>query len=113
MRRMIRSMPMIGLAALPVIATLPVVAVEGLSEADLKRYGKQLSQECITCHRLDGKDVGVPSIVDMSKADFIKSLQLYRTGLRDNPTMVSVASTLDDQQIEALALYFSSLNEKP
>lgn len=106
-------MPMIALAVLTAFATVPVVAIERLSEADLERYGEQLSQECITCHRLDGKDVGVPAIVDMSKAEFIKSMQLYRTGLRENPTMVSVASTLDDQQIEALALYFSSLKEKP
>lgn len=115
MRRMIRSTPIIGIgiAAFAVLASLPVVAIEGLSEADLKRYGQQLSQECITCHRLDGKDVGVPSIIGLSKAEFIKTMQLYRTGLRENPTMVSVATTLDDQQIEALAQYFSSLNEEP
>lgn len=113
MRRMIRSTPMISLAAVAALASLPVVAIEGLSEADLMRYGRQLSQECITCHRLDGKDVGVPAIMDLSKAEFIKTMQLYRTGLRENSTMVSVATTLDDQQIEALALYFSSLKEKP
>lgn len=108
---MIRGFAMFALTAFAAMTPLAVVAGEGMDEADLKRYGQQLSQECLTCHRLDGKDVGVPAIVDLSKSEFVKALQLYRTGLRANPTMVSVASTLDDQQIEALALYFSSLNE--
>jgi len=101
------SIPALALVAMA--AALSVKAAEQLSEADLKRYGQQLSQECLGCHRLDGTDVGVPAIVDLSKAEFMKAMQLYRTGLRANPIMVSVASTLEDQQIEALALYFSSL----
>ena len=113
MFRMIRFLSVPGLSAVAVLATFSSVkAAEELSEADLKRYGKQLSQECLGCHRLDGTDVGVPAIVDLSKAEFVKAMQLYRTGLRTNPIMVSVASTLDDQQIEALAFYFSSLKNK-
>jgi cytochrome c553 len=34
---------------------------------------------------------------------------LYRTGQRTNPAMVSVAQSLDDIQIRALAAYFGSL----
>lgn len=109
---MIRSYFIFSLAAFAAFLPFGVLAVDGLSEADLKRYGQQLSQECLTCHRLDGKDVGVPAIVDLSREEFVKALQLYRTGLRANPIMVSVASTLDNQQIEALALYFSSLQDK-
>lgn len=108
---MIRVFAVSALTALVTMVPIAVTVAEGLSEADLKRYGQQLSQECLTCHRLDGKDLGVPPIVDLSREEFVKALQLYRTGLRANPTMVSVASTLDDQQIEALALYFSTLKE--
>lgn len=108
---MIRVLAASVLTTFLAMMPMAVTAAEGLSEADLKRYGQQLSQECLTCHRLDGKDVGVPPIVDLSREEFVKALQLYRTGLRANPTMVSVASTLDDQQIEALALYFSTLDK--
>ncbi len=108
---MIRVFAVSALAAVGVIIPTVFTLAQGLSEADLKRYGEQLSQECLTCHRLDGKDVGVPPIVDLSREEFVKALQLYRTGLRSNPIMVSVASTLDDEQIEALALYFSTLNK--
>lgn len=101
-----------ALTAVSVMMPVAVTVAQGLSETDLRRYGQQLSQECLTCHRLDGKDVGVPPIVDLSREEFIKALHLYRTGLRENPTMVSVASTLDDEQVEALALYFSTLNRR-
>jgi cytochrome c553 len=33
----------------------------------------------------------------------------YKDGARPNPAMRSVAGSLDDQQTEALALYFASL----
>jgi cytochrome c553 len=36
-------------------------------------------------------------------------MKLYQTGERSNPVMVSVAKSLDDEQVRALALYYCSL----
>lgn len=81
------------------------------SREELLRYGEQLAQECVTCHRRDGKDEGIPGIIFMSEADIIAALTLYKTGRRDNKVMVSVAASLDERQMQALAAYLSSLGQ--
>lgn len=71
-------------------------------------YGAHLAQECLGCHRPGSKQRGIPPIDDLSVAEFRSGLKAFQTGKRDNPTMVSVARSLDDAQIEALAQYFQS-----
>jgi cytochrome c553 len=78
-------------------------------EAKLKAYGEHLSRECTTCHRLDGTDNGIPSIVGWDDDQFTTTLRFYQQGLRDNPAMVSVAKSLDEEQLRALAIYFASI----
>ena len=71
--------------------------------------GRHLSQECTSCHRIDGVEHGIPSIIGLDTEDFITTLNFYKSGMRNNPAMVSVAESLDDAQIQALAVYFGSL----
>lgn len=92
-------------------AELMVIAPER-SAADPARqltYGRHLAQECTTCHRLDGIDNGIPSIVGWEVATFRQTLAYYKDGHRANPAMVSVAGSLDAEQIDALAAYYASL----
>lgn len=79
-----------------------------MSREKLMRYGEQLSQECVSCHRRDGKDVGIPGIVAMTEQEFVDAMMLYKTGRRKNKVMVSVTGSLDATQIQALAVYFTS-----
>jgi cytochrome c553 len=79
-----------------------------MSREKLMRYGEQLSQECVSCHRRDGKDVGIPGIVAMTEQEFVDAMMLYKTGRRKNKVMVSVTGSLDTTQIQALAVYFTS-----
>jgi cytochrome c553 len=62
-----------------------------------------------SCHRLDGATGAIPSIVGKSQEEFIALLVAYRDGHKPNPVMVSVARSLDDEQMAALAAYFGSL----
>jgi cytochrome c len=78
-------------------------------DAKLKGYGRHLAQECSGCHRTDGIDNGIPSIVGWEPDRFMATLRFYQTGERANPVMVSVAKSLDEGQVEALAAYFASL----
>ena len=78
-------------------------------DAKQKRYGEHLAQECRACHRIDGAASGIPSIAGWDVATFVTTVQLYKTGARTNPVMVSVAGSLDDEQIAALAVYYGSL----
>ena len=85
------------------------VAARAADEAKLKSYGQHLSQECTSCHRIDGIDNGIPSITGWPVEVFTRTLRFYQEGARTNPVMVSVAKSLDDDQVRALALYWSSV----
>jgi cytochrome c553 len=82
-------------------------------EARLKAYGQHLAGECTSCHRVDGVDNGVPSITGWPQDDFVATIKFYTSGARDNQVMTSVAGSLDDKQVAALAAYFGSLDRPP
>jgi cytochrome c553 len=96
-------------AAILAAVALAPLARGNADEAKVKAYGRHLAQECTSCHRIDGIDNGIPSIVGWSPESFIATIGFYRSGTRTNPVMVSVASSLDDRQIDALAAFFASL----
>lgn len=78
-------------------------------DAELRAYGKQLSSQCTTCHRTDGTDNGIPSIVGWPTEDFIFVLKAYKDGGRTDPAMVRAVQSLDDKQTRALSRFFGSL----
>lgn len=96
--------------ALLLAASVPAVLAEPQRDKQL-RYGEHLAQECVACHRRDGKDVGIPGIIFMSEDEFINAMTLYKTGRRANKVMVSVSGSLDEAQIQALAIYFTSFGQ--
>lgn len=92
------------------IFVLPALAVRSQTSDPRKiSYGRHLAQECTACHRIDGTDNGIPSIVGQDPADFAETIGFYKTGARTNQVMVSVAQSLDDEQVAALAAYYASL----
>lgn len=104
-----------GMAA-PLLALLPLAALALPATADDARvaaYGKHLSAECSACHRIDGIDNGIPSITGWNVQDFVATLHFYKDGSRSNAAMISVAQSLDDPQIQALAVYYGSLPKGP
>ena len=74
--------------------------------------GERIALECFSCHRRDGKDMGIPGIVGMKEADIVNALTLYKTGLRTNKVMMSVTTSLEAAQLQAVAAYMSSLSKK-
>ncbi|MHA1166139.1 MAG: c-type cytochrome [Alphaproteobacteria bacterium] len=74
-------------------------------------YGEYLAGECTSCHR-DGSNETIPPIVGYEVLGFIELMETYRNGERQNQAMVSVAKSLDKEQIKALAVYFASLKPK-
>jgi cytochrome c len=99
-------------ALMTAAALLLVLAADPATAADELAYGKHLSGECTTCHRLDGSEKGIPAIIGWDIDAFITTMKYYKTGERNNPAMVSVAQSLDDAQVRALAVYFGSLKPK-
>lgn len=103
----------IGSARAIVLPLLAWTALEptpvAADDAKLSAYGRHLAQECTSCHRIDGVNSGIPSIIGWPTDVFVTTMRYYRDGARTNPVMVSVAGSLNDQQVNALATYFASL----
>ena len=76
-------------------------------------YGAYLAGECITCHRGDGADEGIPSITRWPHDDFVIALQAYKRGMRVHPVMQLVAGRLSDEEIAALAAHFGGVEDQP
>ena len=91
-------------------SALPITA-PAWADAEKLAYGKHLSQECTTCHRLDGKGQNIPVIYGLEVDYFRTTMKFYRTGARENPVMNSVAQMLSDEQLDALAIYLAT--QKP
>jgi cytochrome c553 len=99
-------------------AVLAAIAMAGSSQAVLGNerqlaLGRHLAQECTSCHASHGGSKAIPSLAGRDAVLLVQALNAYRSGERTNPVMVSVAQSLDDEQIRALALYFASLGTAP
>lgn len=72
-------------------------------------YGEYLASECLTCHKRDGSDDGIPSIVKWPEEDFVIAMHAYKRKLRVHPVMQMMAGRLSDEEIAALAAYFATI----
>ena len=94
-------------------AAFAALAAAGASADEIPEgdpeYGEYLSGECVTCHKADGADEGIPSITGWDAAAFFYTLAAYRDGDREHEAMRLVASRLTDEEIAGLAAYFGRL----
>ncbi len=97
----------VTVAALVVMTPISMPSVA--DDAKLEAYGRYLARECTSCHRIDGIDNGIPSIIGLPPETFVSTMKFYRDGARTNPVMISVANSLTDQQLQALAAFFASV----
>ncbi len=108
---MVRS----SLVLVPIMVAAAIAAGGGatgaLAGGDIA-FGEYLSGECVTCHRQDGQDKGIPAIVGWPADQFTAVLQSYKTKDRRNQVMQTIAGRLSDQEMAALAAYFESLKPK-
>lgn len=94
-----------------VVCAVTLCAPAGADDAKLRNYGKHLAEECASCHRERGANPGIVPVEDWDVDRFIETMRAYQSGERPNPTMVSVAKSLDEEQLHALALYYASLRK--
>jgi len=66
---------------------------------------------CAPCHGLDGigHDVEVPNIAGQHSIYLREQLLAFKRGRRKHPEMYFVGRHLNDQEIDELVLYFSTL----
>lgn len=95
-------------AALALGATLPM---QRAAADEVLEYGQYLSSQCATCHRLDAFEGGIPPLGHLPKDYFVIAMKEYKSGRRSNPAMVSVANSLSEEEIEALAAYYAAASQ--
>jgi cytochrome c553 len=87
-----------------------------LSGQELKTTGRAVGampkagQTCVACHGNDGVGI-MPEYPNLAgqHADYIEqALKAYRAGQRKNPIMSGMGAPLKDEDIKALAQYYSS-----
>ena len=92
---------------LSMVASL-VVSFAECSLAAENDQGAQLAATCAACHRLDGHDRGIPSIVGLSEEQFVTVMGAFKSGERYGPIMRNVARSLSNEEIAILARYFAA-----
>jgi len=96
-----------SLTALALAAVFFTVNADAAAAAGQER-GAQLAAMCASCHRLDGRDQGIPSIIGMEKQTFIDAMAAFKSGARSNSMMHAVALQLSDAEIATLAAYLGA-----
>jgi sulfide dehydrogenase cytochrome subunit len=75
--------------------------------------GATLAYACAACHGPHGHSQGaIPSIDNLSTADFKAALQAFRADTRQGTVMNRIAKGLDDAEIDAVATYFATLRQR-
>ncbi len=90
----------------------PVWDRSGAAGAPDMELGRYLATECMTCHQSGTATSSVPNIFGLTETRVTEVMKAYRDKTRPNPVMQSVASRLTDEEIAALAYYFSK-SKKP
>jgi sulfide dehydrogenase cytochrome subunit len=96
------------LLALSVFASLIILVGNRSAVADNDR-GAQLAATCASCHRLDGGDKGMPSIIGLDEETFIRAMRAFRSGERSSQIMRVMSRSLSNEEIAILAHYLSTL----
>jgi len=84
-----------------------------VSEHKAAGTAPQAAALCVTCHGADGVTIAplYPSLAGQHQDYIVRALQEYKRGGRKNPIMTGFVQNLKDEDIEALAKYFSA--QKP
>jgi cytochrome c len=87
--------------------TVPASLLSMQADAD---YGEYLASDCAACHNAGAQSSGNYNIAGRSRAEFLHLMLAYRARALPNPIMQMTAARLSDDELVALAEYFSSLN---
>ena len=93
-------------AALLLVSGAPATQAAGNPKA-----GQAIASQCAACHGPKGMATlpSAPNLAGQSLQYLDEQLKLYRSGKRQNETMVLMAKPLTDQQIEDLAAWYNSI----
>ena len=97
-----------------VAIALLLASAAAFAAGDVER-GREKSQVCQACHGPDGNGVGDPQypVIAGQYTDYLThAMTSYKTGERSNVVMQGFMQTLNGQDIEDLAAFYSQQSSK-
>lgn len=96
------------------LAVVLAAAAGAAAQDNLVAAGQALSAPCATCHGADGIALmpAYPNLAGQNEKYLVNALNAYREGQRQGGMaglMIPMAKALSDEDIAALASYYSSL----
>lgn len=97
------------------LAIMGLAAASGGALADAEAARATATGVCAACHGPSGVSAAdtFPNLAGQKKSYLVTALKAYREKTRNAPMMNGMAASLNDQQIDDLAAYFSSLKPTP
>jgi cytochrome c553 len=96
------------LIATLLLAIFPIALGICSSPAAETNQGAQLAAMCASCHRLDGLDQGIPSIVGLDANKLIATMAEFKSNKRKSQIMGVVARSLSDEEVAEVAHYLAT-----
>jgi cytochrome c553 len=94
------------------IAASPILLSASARAAAANDQGRKIAAVCASCHRLDGGEKGIPSIVGLGEDRLTRAMLAYRLGERPSHIMQVIALSLSDEEIAAAAGFLAALGRK-
>jgi cytochrome c553 len=91
-----------------VLLTMLFAAAADAADIELGRY---LGTECMTCHRAATATSTIPNIFGQAAPHLVEVIRAYRDKKLPNEVMQNIAARLKDDEIDALAAYFSQTKQ--
>ena len=100
---------MISKYSIFIISLFSLASLNLYAEGDVAA-GKEKSQVCAACHGVDGNSPNPvwPKLAGQHAEYIVKQLNDYKSGARENAQMSPMAVNLNDQDMQDLAVYYSS-----
>ena len=85
------------------------LALPALAQGTDPNLGRNLAAACASCHGTHGVSLrGMPSLAGQQRAYLVQQMRDFKTGKRPATVMHQLAKGYTNEQIEALAAYFSA-----
>ena len=100
----------LSLFGVSLIFIVHFLGAEPLSSKDLQSAKKIINNLCIACHGADGNSaISVnPKLAGQHAAYITKQLMNFKSGKRDNAVMAGMVTSLTEQDMINLGMYFSN-----
>jgi cytochrome c553 len=96
-----------------VLALLSGAASDAIAQQPDPNLGRNLAAACANCHGTNGvSQPGMPSLAGRKRASLVQPMQDFRSGRRPATVMHQIAKGYSDEQVEAIAAYFSAQKAK-